>query len=63
MHGHAACRSTMLRDTWRSYLPRGTSSNSSSIRMHVQLFTWFFEAAFGDLLVPKMDHVWYSWKA
>jgi hypothetical protein len=54
----------MLRDTWQSYLPHGTFSKSSSIRVSVQFFfNPIFEAAFGVLPVFKMDHVWYLWKA
>ena len=43
-------------------LPCGTSNNSS-ICMPVQFFDPVFEADFGGLLVLKMGHAGYRWKA
>ena len=48
-----ASRMVMLRDTWQSYLPRGTSNKSSSIRVPVQFFSRFSRKLFGTLWYPK----------
>ena len=53
----------MLPATWRSYPPRGPSTESSSIFA----FVWFSDLIFGEtfrgLLVAKMDHAAYCRKA
>jgi hypothetical protein len=52
----------VLPATWRSYLPRGPSSESS-IFAPVQFFYLIFGAAFGGFLMLKMGHAAYRWKA
>jgi hypothetical protein len=59
MQGEAAASKVGLRGTC---LPRGTSNNSSSIRVSMKFFDPIFEAALGGLLVFKIDHAWYRWK-
>ena len=59
MQGETAASKVRLRGTC---LPRGTSSNSSSIPVSIQFFDPIFEAALRGLLVFKTDHAWYRWK-
>ena len=53
----------MLPATWRSYPPRGPSTESSSIFACVLFFDLIFRAAFGGLLVLKMGHASYRRKS
>ena len=61
VHGEAALR--VLPATWRSYPPRGPPGESSSIFAPIQFFDLIFEAAFGELMMLKMGHAAYRWKA
>ena len=63
MQGEAEAHRVGSCGTCQSHLPRGTSSNSSSIRVSMQFFDPVFEAAFGGFLVFKMGHAWCPWKA
>jgi hypothetical protein len=54
---------SMLPATWRSYPPRGPSTESSSIFARVLFFDLIFRATFGGLLVLKMGHAAYRRKA
>jgi hypothetical protein len=49
--------------TWRSYPPRSPSTESSSVFAHVPFFDPIFKGSFGGLLVLKMCHAAYRWKA
>ena len=53
----------MLPAMWRSSPPCGPSTKSSSILARVPFFDLIFGAAFGGLLVVKMGHAAYRWKA
>jgi hypothetical protein len=59
----ASCRAAlgdaalgMLPATWRSYPPRGPSTESSPFFARVLFFDPIYGAAFGGLLVLKMGH-------
>ena len=53
----------VLASTWRSYPPRGPSTESSSIFVRVLFFDLIFREAFGGLLVLKMGHAAYRRKS
>ena len=68
--GATSCRTAcgeavphVLSTMWRSYLPYGPSSESSSIFAPVQFFDLIFVAAFGGLLMLKIGHAAYLWKS
>jgi hypothetical protein len=52
----------LLSATWRSYPPRGPSTESSSIFVRVLFSDLIFEGNFRGLLVLKMGHVTYRRK-
>ncbi len=60
----ACCEAALgvLPTTWRSYPPRGPSTESSSIFVHVPFFDPIFGAAFRGLLVLEMGHAAYLQK-
>ena len=60
-HGEATLG--VLSATWRSYPPRGPSTESSSIFTHVPFSDPIFGADFGGLIVIKMGHTAYLRKA
>ena len=53
----------VLSAMWRSYPPRGPSTESSSVFARVLFSDPIFEGNFGGLLVLKMGHVAYRRKA